>query len=117
MIFLFTIYPSMCSMGGETLRCLKTSDDLEGAKQFYWLKADYSVNCQELWDSGFVAVDIFFMILYPVGIPVYFYWLMFEWKDELMDRAYSRPSDPRQFFVFENLRCTIRKSEILNIDE
>lgn len=82
LFFLFTIYPAMCSMGGESLRCLNVSDP-EAPVQHRWLKSDYSVDCDTL--GSFLVVDIFCMILYPIGIPALFYYLMKEHEDLLTD--------------------------------
>lgn len=84
LFFLFTIYPAMCSMGGETLRCLETSDaDVKDADRRLWLKSDYSIDCRSL--GSFLIVDVFCMILYPIGIPALFYFLMKEHETLLLD--------------------------------
>lgn len=82
LFFLFTIYPAMCSMGGESLRCLETSD-ADAVDTHRWLKSDYSIDCDSL--GSFLIVDVFCMILYPIGIPALFYYLMKEHEDLLLD--------------------------------
>lgn len=100
LFFLFAIYPAMCTSGGESLRCLTTSDTGQPLQR--WLKVDYSVNCETPRHRSFLAIDIFFMLLYPIGIPGLFFVLMWEKREELSGRQ-DRLRLPPELYYLEGL--------------
>lgn len=82
LLYLFCIYPSMCATGGETMRCLQTSDD--DADLRHWLKADLTIDCGSEALQNFVVVDVVCMILYPVGIPLFFFLALWPHREDLL---------------------------------
>lgn len=83
LLFLFIIYPSLCSTAGESWgeRCL---DDGGGGR---WLMSDYSISCNSEKQLAFAKVDSFFMVLYNFGIPLYFLLVLFPHREAIRSRA------------------------------
>lgn len=106
LFFLFAIYPAMSASGGESLRCVTTTDD--GRPVQRWLKVDYSVNCDTEKHQRFLAVDIACMLLYSLGIPLYFFVLLWMQRDELQERK-DRLRLPEHLYHLEALCITYER--------
>lgn len=103
LFFLFAIFPAMSATGGETLRCLTTSDDGQTVQR--WLKVDYSINCDTQKHQDFLVIDILFMLLYSLGIPLFFFLLLWQEKDTLSERT-DRLCLPERVYHLEALCIT-----------
>lgn len=94
-LFLFTIYPKMCSAGGETFRCLKTGTrepprgTNEQLPELSYLKYDLSKSCTTDIHIRFQDIDRFFALLYPIGIPAFFFYHLWNERELLISRQYE----------------------------
>jgi hypothetical protein len=77
---LFLIYPTVSSTIVRTFVCQKVEDD-------FYLKADFNVKCYEgLWnDNSFFAYAM--VIVYPIGIPLYFFRKMWQYRHRLDEKG------------------------------
>lgn len=107
LLFLFAIYPAMTTMGGESLRCLQTSDKGQVPVQ-RWLKVDYGINCESETHKAFLPVDILFMLFYSFGIPGLFFTLLWQKREELSQRK-DRLHLPEHLYHLEALCITYEK--------
>lgn len=99
--YLFAIYPSMCRAGGESLRCLTTSD--EGAPRRRWLMADYKIDCDSNELESFRGFEMLIKILYQLGIPIFFFALLYQYSEVLAMDRYDRSRLPDQISHLEAL--------------
>eukprot|EP00937_MAST-01D_sp_MAST-1D-sp2_P007281 g7281.t1 len=74
--FLFLVYPSVSNTVVLMLRCVT----IDGGK---YLLADYSVRCDVPSYDSYRSLAIFFVFLYPVGIPALFTFVLAKNRDKL----------------------------------
>lgn len=90
LIFLFTIYPTMCASSGETFRCFQIHDEamVKGGTSARHLKIDPSIRCDTADGTHqyYQTFDLIFMALYPIGIPSFFMWMLWPHRQVLLER-------------------------------
>lgn len=82
-IFIFLLYPSYCGTCGESFRCLS----VDKRRDETYLKADLRVKCTpNRLHETFTHIDILFIALYPIGIPLGLLLLMWPHREDLINR-------------------------------
>lgn len=75
---LFLIYPSVSS----TILRLYVCTEVEGV---HYLRADMSITCYTTQHNAYMALGAFFIALYPVGIPVFFFVMLYRYRHRLQE--------------------------------
>jgi len=67
---LFLIYPSVSNKIFQTYSCV----DFEDGSSV--LRADYTISCLDPNRTGWLALASIMIVVYPLGVPLFFYWLL-----------------------------------------
>eukprot|EP00937_MAST-01D_sp_MAST-1D-sp2_P002368 g2368.t1 len=95
--FLFLVYPSVSKTVILMLRCR----DIDGRS---YLLADYSVRCDVPSYYGYQALAVFFVMLYPIGIPVLWSALLFRNLHQLPPDWWPRNMEAEEAKAFTKFR-------------
>jgi len=98
-IMTYLLYPSLCATIFSAVVC----EDFDDGNSY--LRADYSVNCDSSEYSSIYTVALVMILVYPIGIPIMYFSLLFVEKDKL---------DPQKFFTEMSLLEAVfhRKREV-----
>ncbi|CAM9114240.1 unnamed protein product [Ectocarpus sp. 8 AP-2014] len=77
LLWTFLIYSSVSTTVFQTFACEKLDDGVE------YLRADYSIQCSDVKHKGLEVYAGFMVIVYPVGIPLLYAFLLFQHRDVL----------------------------------
>ncbi|CAM9420392.1 unnamed protein product, partial [Hapterophycus canaliculatus] len=84
----FLVYSSVSSMVFQTFAC-ETLDDIE------YLRADYRIHCTDAKHKAFEVYAGIMVLVYPVGIPLFYTVLLFQHRDVLAnadeDKTVAQP--------------------------
>merc|ERR1711964_674278 len=80
----------MGAAGGESFRCKPTGETAANGLPVAYLKADYRIKCHSDFHQYFQKIDTFFMVLYPIGIPMYFYLRLNKYRDRIRHREHEK---------------------------
>lgn len=80
LLILFTVYPSYCGTCGESFRCIDDGDEKS------YLRAELEIDCGSADHKKFRILDILFVLAYPIGIPLYFLYLLWPHADAISKR-------------------------------
>ncbi|CAM9723567.1 unnamed protein product, partial [Phaeothamnion confervicola] len=94
MVFTFLIYSTVSTAVFQTFAC----DDLRDVGAERYLRADYSIECYTTKHKGFMIYAAVMALVYPIGIPVLYAWMMWRQHSHIaVDRAVPesiRRADP-----------------------
>jgi len=76
MFSLFLVYPSVSSTVIRTFVC----HQVEGE---WYLVADFTVRCYTSEYNAWAAMAAIFTLIYPIGIPAFFFWMLWRYRDRL----------------------------------
>jgi len=77
LLLTFTVLPSVSVKIMQFFVC-KEFDEYEGQTRF--LRADFSINCDSSRYLGMKAYAVLMVLLYPIGIPVLYFYRMFAFR-------------------------------------
>ncbi|CAM9152222.1 unnamed protein product [Ectocarpus fasciculatus] len=89
LLLTFFVYSSVSSTLFRAFAC----DDLDDGK--YYLRADYSIECDSPEHRGIQVYAGFMIVMYTVGIPALYAELLFKNRDVLKDEDPDREDPPR----------------------
>ncbi|CAN0437324.1 unnamed protein product [Ectocarpus sp. 12 AP-2014] len=109
LLLTFLVYSSVSSMVFQTFACETLDDGIE------YLRADYRIHCTDAKHKIFEAYAGIMILVYPVGIPLLYAYLLFQRRDVLAHvgadktRAQSisglwEPYTPERFY-YELVEC------------
>ncbi|CAN0004928.1 unnamed protein product [Ascophyllum nodosum] len=81
LLVMFLVYASVSSVLLPVFVC----DDMDGSKMY--LRADYRIECLSQRHQAFRTYAGVMILLYPVGIPAFYFWLLFRNGDMLANEA------------------------------
>lgn len=84
----FLVYGSVSSTVFSMFAC----EDLDDGGDY--LRADYSIRCDSGKHRGLMVYAGVMILVYPVGIPALFAWLLYSNRDKLSNRKSDRDEDP-----------------------
>lgn len=82
------LYPGVCSKAFQVLRCTSI-DGVEGRV----LAVDFAVECWQGRHSVYVLVDVFCILLYVIGIPLFMLFLLRRKRAALWDESHPEHRD------------------------
>eukprot|EP00939_MAST-03C_sp_MAST-3C-sp1_P003437 g3437.t1 len=85
----FLVYPLNCNFISSMFMCEELEDGVS------YLKADYEVVCFDEVHMSNILMATPFLVLYPLGIPLYFGWSIYTSRDSLFDQAGTRDEEGR----------------------
>lgn len=110
----FLVYSSVSSVVFQMFAC----DDLDDGNNY--LRADYTINCDSTKHRAFQIYAGFMMMLYPVGIPALYAYILFKNSNILRDKSRReessvlrsvsnlwKPYKPQRFY-YEIVECSRR---------
>jgi hypothetical protein len=94
LVITFMVLPSITTTIFKIFPCenLDPNNDDEMSHNYY-LVADYSINCESDRYRFGVTYAIFMIILYPVGLPALYYWLLYQHRLEISKRGIYKLDD------------------------
>ena len=93
-ICLFLLYPGVSQRSFSTFDC-HVLDNGES-----WLRADYSVDCNSSTHATYRFIAVFFLLLYPFGVPLIFLGLLRMNKHQFLDRNHPNHKASRSKYGF-----------------
>ena len=81
LLVMFLVYSSTSSVLFQMFDC-ETLDDGKN-----YLRADYTIECNEHRHRALMVYAVFMLLLYPLGIPAFFAYLLFQNRKVLTDEA------------------------------
>ena len=93
-ICLFLLYPGVSQRSFSTFDC-HALDNGES-----WLRADYSVDCHSSTHAIYRLIAVFFLLLYPFGVPLIFLGLLRKNKHQFLDRTHPNHEASRSKYGF-----------------
>ncbi|CAN0099518.1 unnamed protein product [Ectocarpus sp. 12 AP-2014] len=79
LLLTFLVYSSASSMVFQTFACEELDDGIE------YLRADYRIKCDDSEHKDFEAYAGFMVMVYPLGIPLLYAFLLFQRRDVLAE--------------------------------
>eukprot|EP00937_MAST-01D_sp_MAST-1D-sp2_P000718 g718.t1 len=96
--FLFIVYPSVSKTTILMLRCV----NIDGTS---YLLADYSVRCDLPGYAPYRGLAMFFVFVYPIGIPAFFLFLLVRKKSRLPPDWWPHDMERHEQEAFTQYRC------------
>lgn len=88
--FLYLNYTKACSTVFQLFKC----DTIEWATSTErLLAADYTIDCNTPTHQGMIAYGLIMVLVFPVGVPVFFFVLLWSFRDKMTLAEYRR--DPQ----------------------
>jgi hypothetical protein len=87
--FTFLIFSPVSTVVFQTFAC----DYLEGTDA-NWLRADYSISCDSATYKAYRVYGVFMILLYPLGIPALYSYLLYQHRDSAKQSDELREADP-----------------------
>ncbi|CAN0016960.1 unnamed protein product [Ectocarpus fasciculatus] len=79
LLLTFLVYSSVSSTVFQTFACETLDDDVE------YLRADYRIHCTDAKHQAFEVYAAIMIVVYPVGIPLFYAFLLFQRRHVLAD--------------------------------
>ena len=111
LLLMFLVYSSVSAVIFQMFDCEKLDDGK------IYLRADYSIECNTAWHRALMVYSAVMVLLYPVGIPAMYAYLLFKNRDVLADGALRendesvqltsglwKPYKPTRFY-YEVIEC------------
>ena len=87
LVVLYAVLPSVSTTVFGAFPC----DELDTGEKF--LIADYAIDCDEGKYSLFAAYAVIMMVVYPIGVPVLYGWLLVRKKEHIKQPVAEREED------------------------
>lgn len=100
---LFLLYPRVSAASLRMYACHR----VEGVD---YLVADFNIKCQQGDWNTYAMVNIFFVFLYPVGIPVLYFALLYR----IRNRSFELPARYRLGFIYESYNTNLWWFEVMD---
>ncbi|CAN0382790.1 unnamed protein product [Ectocarpus sp. 12 AP-2014] len=109
LLLTFLVYSSVSSTVFQTFACETLDDDVE------YLRADYRIHCTDTKHQAFEVYAAIMIVVYPVGIPLLYAFLLFQRRHVLADAGADKtvalsisglwePYRPERFY-YEVVEC------------
>ena len=83
----YLVLPNVTLTIFETFVCVNVDPDNNDNYEYdYFLKADLSLNCEDNYYKSGVIYAVFMLFVYPIGIPVMYYYFLNHAKEEIKGR-------------------------------
>lgn len=80
LFMLFIMYPAVSAVIFQLYKC----KEVEGT---YYLEADFTIQCFESEWNSYAYIGVFFILLYPIGIPLATFLILYSNRDRLTETA------------------------------
>ena len=110
LVVLYAVLPSVSTTVFAAIPC----DELDTGEKF--LIVDYAINCDESSYTLFAAYAGLMMLVYPIGVPALFAWLLARKKKHIMQPVADREEDNELAgigFLFDNYKPSCWYFEIV----
>ena len=126
LLLTFLVYSSVGAVLFQMFNC----EELDNGKNY--LRADYSIECNTAWHRALMVYSAVMVLLYPVGIPALYAYLLFKNRDVLADSGLRtieeyvqltsdlwKPYKPSRFYyeVIECGRRLLLTAGVLRVDD
>lgn len=88
LLLTFLVYSSVSSVVFKTWSCERLDDDI------VYLRADYRIECRSHKHKAFQVYAGMMAVLYTVGIPAFYGYLLFRYREELRKAGPTREDSP-----------------------